>query len=150
MSSGAAGPGERDPAQPPHGFALDPEEHRLLRGRPPAAALRWCAAAAGGPRAAVTRVEALPGGTSSAVHAVDVHDGDRVHALVLRRFVRAGWLAEEPDLARHEAAALELAGASGLPVPRLVAVDGDGAAAGAPAVLMTRLAGAVDWRPREP
>jgi aminoglycoside phosphotransferase (APT) family kinase protein len=128
MSSGPAGPPERDPAEPAHGFALDPAEHRLLRGRPPAAALRWCAAAAGGRGAAVVRVEALGGGTSSAVHAVDVRDRrGRVQALVLRRFVRADWLLEEPDLARHEAAALELAGASGLPVPRLVAVDHDGA-----------------------
>jgi len=146
-----AGPREPDPLEPAHGHALDPADHRLLRGRPPAAALRWCATAVGGPRAAVTHVAALAGGTSSAVHAVQVRDGrDRVHALVLRRFVRADWLAEEPDLARHEAAALELAGSSGLPVPRLVAVDADGAEAGAPAVLMTRLDGAVEWRPREP
>ena len=146
-----AGPRQPDPLEPAHGHALDAADHRLLRGRPPAAALRWCATAAGRERAAVTHVEALAGGTSSAVHAVQVRDGrDRVHALVLRRFVRADWLAEEPDLARHEAAALELAGRSGLPVPRLVAVDADGAEAGAPAVLMTRLDGAVEWRPREP
>src|SRR4051794_6100023 len=135
---------------PAHGDALAAADERLLRGRPAAAALRWCALAVGGPRATVTHVKALAGGTSSAVHAVDVRDDrDREHALVLRRFVRADWLAEEPDLARHEAAALELAGTSGLPVPRLVAVDPDGAAAGAPAVLMTRLVGAVEWRPRD-
>ena len=36
-----------------------------------------------------------------------------------------------------------------MPAPELVAVDPDGALAGAPAVLMTRLPGAVVWRPRE-
>lgn len=149
MTSSGRGAPEPDPRSPPHGYALDPGEHRLLRRRPPASALRWCAAAVG-PGAAVTRVGALAGGTSSAVHAVDVRDGrGRIHALVLRRFVRADWLAEEPDLPRHEAAALALAGTSGLPVPRLVAVDADGTAAGAPAVVMTRLPGTVEWRPRE-
>jgi aminoglycoside phosphotransferase (APT) family kinase protein len=135
-------------AEPPlHGSELTPEDQRLLRGPPPARALRWCAAAAGR-GAAVTRVVALAGGTSSAVHAVDVEDArGRPRPLVLRRFVRADWLARQPDVARWEAAALALLGPTTVPAPELVACDPDGAAAGAPAVLMTRLEGEVRWRP---
>ena len=93
---------------------------------------------------------ALPGGTSSAIHAVTVEEpgGARQRRrLVLRRFVRAGWLEREPDLAEHEARVLSLLEGSGVPAPRLVAVDPTGADCGAAAVLMTRLDGAVVWSP---
>ena len=126
---------------PLHGEALAPEDERLLRGPPPAPALRWCERAASG---RVAAVRALTGGTSSAVHAVDLDDG---RALVLRRFVRADWLAEEPDIAAREAAALTLVRDRPVPAPRLVAVDVSGAEAGVPAVLTERLPGAVVWRP---
>jgi aminoglycoside phosphotransferase (APT) family kinase protein len=126
-----------------HGFELTPAEHALLRSDPPGRALAWCAAVAGAPVAAC---RALEGGTSSAVHAVDLADG---RALVLRRFVRQDWLAEEPGVPAREAAALDLLRARALPTPELVAVDPDGAAAGDPAVLMTRLPGAIEWRPAD-
>jgi aminoglycoside phosphotransferase (APT) family kinase protein len=61
--------------------------------------------------------------------------------------VRLDWLAEEPDLAVREATALRLLEGGGLPTPRALAVDPDGAAAGAPAVLMTRLPGRIEWDP---
>lgn len=122
-----------------HGFDLTPEDRRLLRGPVPADALRWCAEAVG-PRARVVRAVPLDGGTSSAVHAVDVKDRGRMHPLVLRRFVRADWLADEPDLAQREAAALEAVRDCAVPTPELVAVADD-------AVLMTRLDGAVEWEP---
>ena len=135
------------PPAPLHGFALPPGEHALLRGSPPGEALAWCSAAVG-PGAEVTRVIALAGGTSSAVHAVDVRDARLgVRELVLRRFVRREWLAEEPDVARREARALELVRPGPLPTPELVALDPDGARAGRPAVLMTRLPGALEWDP---
>ena len=91
---------------------------------------------------------ALAGGTSSAVHAVDVTDAvGRRHRLVLRRFVRLDWLAEEPDLAVHEAAALAAVARSPVPTPALVASDPDGARVGVPAILMTMLEGQIDWDP---
>src|SRR5690348_11037505 len=130
-----------------HGFDLSPEDERLLRGPVPPRALRWAASAVG----AGARVRAsapLSGGTSSAVHALTVEGQDgRSHELVLRRFVREGWLAEEPDVAEREGAALELVAGRGLPTPALVAVDPDGAAVGVPAVLMSRLPGRVEWDP---
>lgn len=79
---------------------------------------------------------------SSAVHALTIEDASgRRQRLVLRRFVRADWLAEEPDLARYEATALEVLAGSDIPAPRLVAFDETGAATDVPALLMTRLEG---------
>lgn len=135
-------------AQPQlHGFHLSPADERLLRGPPPPQALQWAAAAVGA-GARVREVRALDGGTSSAVHALSVEDASgRAHSLVLRRFVRLDWLAEEPDLAEREATALGLLADGRLPTPQLVAVDQQGVAAGVPAVLMTRLPGRIEWDP---
>jgi aminoglycoside phosphotransferase (APT) family kinase protein len=135
-----------------HGFDLSDEDRRLLRSRPPERALRWCAAAVGA-SASVVAVKPLAGGTSSAIHAIDVQDaGGLIHRLVLRRFVRTDWLAQEPDLAEHEACALALAAAAAVPTPSPVGVDPNGGQCDAPAVLMTRLPGSIQWQPadREP
>jgi aminoglycoside phosphotransferase (APT) family kinase protein len=138
-----------DASQAWHGFDLSAEDARLLRGPVPGEALRWAAAAVG-PGARVRGAQALAGGTSSAVHALSVEAvSGTMHELVLRRFVRREWLAEEPDLARREAAALDLVDGARVPTPRLVAADEDGSAAGVPAVLMTRLPGEIVWAPRD-
>jgi hypothetical protein len=83
--------GAAEPA-PLHGYELTRDEQALLRSPPPIPVIDWCEEAAG---ARVTAVRALDGGTSSAVHALDLADG---RALVLRRFVRREWLADEPDV----------------------------------------------------
>jgi aminoglycoside phosphotransferase (APT) family kinase protein len=136
-------------AEPLHGFDLSAQDERLLRGPVPTAALHWVAGAVGrGSRVIASRP--LAGGTSSAVHAVEVEGQQgRVRELVLRRFVREDWLAEEPDLAEREATALGLLAAGDLPAPRLVAVDTTGSGAGVPAVLMTRLPGRIEWNPAD-
>jgi aminoglycoside phosphotransferase (APT) family kinase protein len=132
-----------------HGFHLDPDDERLLRGPVPPPALRWAAAAIGA-GARVRESAPLVGGSSSAVHELSVEDArGHFHELVLRRFVRQDWLAEEPDLAEREATALELLAGGALPAPRLVAVDAEGSATGAPAVLMTRLPGRIEWEPSD-
>jgi len=119
----------------------------FLRRRPPPEALRWVLDAVGR-GARITSIRRMRGGTSSAVHAVNVRDArGRLHRLVLRRFVRANWLALEPDLAEREARVLQLLEPSPLPTPRLVAVDDRGDTCDAPAVLMTRLRGRVDFAP---
>ena len=126
--------------QPP---AHDPVRG-LLRRRPPAAALRWAAAAVGaGGR--VVRVRPLASGWL-ANHAVDVADAaGMVHRLVLRRWARPGWEVDDPTLtAAREAAVLELLAATPVPAPRLVAADPDGATrprAGAPGGLRRRRPG---------
>ena len=61
--------------------------------------------------------------------------------LVLRRFVRADWLVDEPDLAEREAEALTLLEPTPVAAPAPVAVDVDGRECDVPAVLMTRLPG---------
>ncbi len=75
------------------------------------------------------------------MHALTVAHGGQPQRLVLRRFVRADWVAREPDIAKREASALRLLERSDVPAPRLLAVDEDGSAAGVPSVLMTRLPG---------
>lgn len=85
-------------------------------------------------------LEALPGATSSDVYAVSVEGTRR---FVLRLFTNAQWLADEPDLAEHEAAALRRAERAGLAAPRPIA-RGAAAQCGVPAILMTHLPGSVD------
>jgi aminoglycoside phosphotransferase (APT) family kinase protein len=86
---------------------------------------------------------------SSAVHLLTVHgDGGRRQA-VLRRYVRPELNAEEPGIAEREARALHAARQAGVPTPVLLAADPDGAEAGVPAVLMSRLPGRVDWWPSD-
>jgi aminoglycoside phosphotransferase (APT) family kinase protein len=132
-----------------YGFDLPPDEHRLLRGALPARAREWVRRQVG-TRARIVSEHARSGGTASAVHAVTVDDGagTRRH-LILRRYVRADWLAEEPDLAEHEARVLELLAPSGVAAPELVAVDPTGERCDVPAVLMTRVPGRVRWSPRD-
>jgi aminoglycoside phosphotransferase (APT) family kinase protein len=139
--AGVVIPAGRPPA---HGFCDDEVTRRLLRSRPPRQALAWAAARLGGP---VISTRALRGGMSSAVHLLIAHDGGgQRRQVVLRRYVRPELNAEEPDIAGHEAQALRVAGSAGAPTPVLLAT---GAAAGVPAVLMSRLPGRVDWRPSD-
>lgn len=109
-------------------------------------ARRWGAESVG-PGATVRTVSLLPGATSSTLYALDVERGGRVIPLVLRLFTNAEWRAEEPDLARHEAAALTALAQAAVPTPELVAFDETGERCGVPAILMTRLPGSVVLRP---
>jgi aminoglycoside phosphotransferase (APT) family kinase protein len=133
------------PSHPEHGFHLDAEEHRLLRGRPPARALAWVAASVG-PGTRIVAVRALAGGNSSAMHLIRAEDrAGHVHRLVLRRYVRKDWLADEPDLAEREADVLRIVAGGRVRTPELAAVDPAGSAADVPAVLMTALPGRIRW-----
>jgi aminoglycoside phosphotransferase (APT) family kinase protein len=112
-------------------------------------ARRWVEKVAGR-GAKVVRVRRLSGGTSSAVHAVDVsRSSGPVLRLVLRRHLLLHWLQEEPDLAEKEARNLQLLERVGIAAPRLVAVDPNGADCDVPAVLMTRMPGHLDVKPRD-
>lgn len=118
-------------------------------GTLPARATRWVASTIGS-RARVVRVRALPGATSSSVHAVDVDDaGGNTHRLVLRRYVRAEVPASEPDAVAREAMVLGALAGSSVPAPRCVAADPDGSTCDVPALLMTRLPGRPRTRPRD-
>jgi aminoglycoside phosphotransferase (APT) family kinase protein len=125
--------------------AVDPPEsdqiRRLLRRRPPAAALRW-AAAAFGPGSRAVAVRPLSSAWL-ANHAVDVADAaGAVHRVVLRRWARPGWDFEDADFtAAREAAILELLAPTPVPAPALVAADPGAAVCDVPALLLGRLPG---------
>jgi aminoglycoside phosphotransferase (APT) family kinase protein len=124
---------------------IEPQEtdpvRRLLRRRPPAAALAWTAAAVG-PGSRVVAVRPLPSAWL-ANHAVDVADrAGTVHRLVLRRWARPGWDDEDPDFdAAREAAVLDLLAPTPVPAPALVAADPGAAVCDVPALLLARLPG---------
>lgn len=127
------------PTSPPHGFG-DDERSLLLRRRPPASTLGWVEQQLGGP---VTRVEARKGGSSSAIHALTA-GGSRV---ILRRYVVAAVIDEEPDIIEQEARALRLLERSAATTPVAIARDDAGALADVPALLMSCLPGRVNWAP---
>jgi aminoglycoside phosphotransferase (APT) family kinase protein len=140
----AVRPAGRSPA---HGFCDDEATRRLLRSRPPGQALAWAAACLGGP---VISARALRGGMSSAVHLLTAYGGaGQRRQAVLRRYVRPEHNVEGPDIAEREARALRASGAAAVATPLLLAVDPAGVDAGAPAVLMSRLPGRVDWWPSD-
>jgi aminoglycoside phosphotransferase (APT) family kinase protein len=102
----------------------------------PAESLRWAEAQAG-----ARAVAALPLESSwLANHLLVLADG---RELVLRRWARPGWEADDPDLtAAREALVLERLADTAVPAPELVAYDVDADECDVPALLVTRLPGA--------
>ena len=91
----------------------------------------------------------IGGSTSSSLFRVERTGAPAAERYVLRVLDNREWLADEPDLASHEAAALDEAQRAGLPAPRLVAYADDDVGFGAPVVLMTFIAGTVELRPAD-
>ena len=89
----------------------------------------------------------MQGSTSSSLFLIENPRGAAPQRYVLRVLDNREWLAEEPDLASHEAAALDEAQRAGLPAPRLVAHTSDDVGFGAPVVLMTFVEGRIELRP---
>src|SRR5262245_34445970 len=79
-------------------------------------------------------VKRMSGSTSSSVYAVRA-GSEHAPRFVLRILDNAEWLAEEPDLSAHEAAALMEAEHAGLRAPRLVAHASEDAGFGMPMLL---------------
>ena len=95
-------------------------------------------------------IEPMGGSTSSSLFRVERTGAPEIpERYVLRVLDNREWLADEPDLASHEAAALDEAQRAGLPAPRLVAYADDDVGFGAPVVLMSFLDGSVDLRPAD-
>jgi hypothetical protein len=63
--------------------------------------------------------------------------------------VRPDLLVSEPYLAEREATALRFVAESPLSTPQLLATDLEAGYADAPALLMTRVPGHIEWRPRD-
>jgi hypothetical protein len=114
-----------------------------MKGAPQRKALEWVRRQVSWARE-IRTVRSLPGATSSSLFEFEASGGRDSIRLVLRLIDNPEWLAESPDIARHEAAALRWAGSSSVPVPELIAFDEWGSAAGVPAVLMSKLDGRVE------
>ena len=92
----------------------------------------------------IQSAQQMAGSTSSTLYRLQTNRRE----LVLRVFDNAEWLAEEPDLARHEAAVLERTQTLALPAPNVVAYDETGASCGGlPVILMTFLPGEINLQP---
>ena len=91
----------------------------------------------------------MKGSTSSSVFLLQRSDDSKPKRFVLRVLDNQEWLADEPDLAAHEAAALEEARKAGLRAPDLVAYSSDDVGFGAPVVVMSFLEGHIELRPAD-
>lgn len=78
-------------------------------------------------------VKPMVGGISAEIY--------QVENFVLKSYVDAQWLAEEPDLVKHEVASLYYAKKGGLQVPTVVGYDENGGKIGKPSILMDKLSG---------
>lgn len=101
-----------------------------------------------GKQVEIKEIVRLQGSTSSDLFMLQIRERTRESKLVLRLLTNQEWLQTEPDLAEHEAAALELARKSGVSVPEVVAWDAHGLKCGLPAVLMTTVPGEVNLQPQ--
>lgn len=116
----------------------------------------WLARATGVKPESV-RLRRMRGSTSATLYQLWDGSGKVADRFVLRLFTLKPWLDEEPDLARHEAAALPEAAKTGLPVPQLLdylpgpspTSPDDPVGFGAPAVLMSWLPGRVELAPSD-
>jgi len=115
-------------------------------GTLPPNVLKWITKAIG-PGATIHTIQPMGGATSSTLHALDVDYRASRLKLVLRQFTNAEWLAEEPDLALHEAANLKKVAPATVPTPEVVAYDETGADCGIATILITRLPGTVQLKP---
>jgi len=100
-----------------------------------------------GKDALVKSVVKLKGSTSSDLYSITISESDKEHQVVLRQITNRNWLREEPDLAVHEASALQAISNLDLPIPRLIAFDAEGSRCGFPTVLMTHLPGKITLQP---
>jgi aminoglycoside phosphotransferase (APT) family kinase protein len=101
-----------------------------------------------GPGVRAIRIAWLaPASTEKAVIEVERAAG-RIVRVVLRRYHDRERLADDPwYVPAHEAAALELLVGTGVPAPRLYALDADASICDVPALLESWLPGEPEWRP---
>jgi aminoglycoside phosphotransferase (APT) family kinase protein len=91
----------------------------------------------------------LKGSTTSSVFLIQCSQGSKPQRFILRVIDNQEWLADEPDLVAHEAAALEEAQKAGLRAPRILACSSEEVGFGAPVVLMSFIEGNVEIQPSD-
>ncbi|MFC4559536.1 phosphotransferase family protein [Virgibacillus kekensis] len=101
------------------------------------------------PTAAFDSAAQLKGSTSSTLFRISLWVENSTENYVIRLLDNQEWLEEEPDLAIHEAASLQVAEDAPVPTPEVIAIDETGIECGIPAVLMTMQDGAVDLKPSD-
>ena len=108
----------------------------------PGRAVRWVTAVTG-PGSRVVSARRLRPGSWHVNHAVEVADGSgNTHRLVLRRWARPGWAADDPDYTPdREARVLGLLAPTPVPAPEVIAADPAGTHCDVPALLLARLPG---------
>lgn len=106
---------------------------------------QWVLTSYGGSE--ILGIKPLLGGISSRIYSISLLIGDKKENVVLRQIDNEQWLKEEPDLAKHEAESLHMAGNAEVITPQFIAFDERGAICGQPSVLMTKLEGSVILMP---
>lgn len=105
----------------------------------------WLQRAIGGDRQPLN-IARMMGSSSSSIYLVQREAGRR---FVLRVLDNRAWLAEEPDLAEHEAAALEEVRGADLKAPQVLGYSGEDVGFGAPVVLMSYIEGQIELFPAD-
>ncbi len=125
---------------------LDDRAVAAITSPPPSDALDWIESEL---HSVVVGVIGLPGGSSSAVHRLELLDG---RIVILRRYVLDEWMAREPYIPHQETHVLGLLGSTGLDVetPALILADADGKVTGTPMVVMSEVSGRPDLAPPDP
>jgi len=109
-------------------------------------AVEWIRRTIGGGRQPL-EITRMKGSSSSSIFLVRQEGTSGERRFVLRVLDNYKWLADEPDLADHEAAALMEACRAGLAAPDLIGFTSENVGFGAPVVLMSFVGGAIDLRP---
>jgi aminoglycoside phosphotransferase (APT) family kinase protein len=101
------------------------------------------------PGGRVVRVRPLRGGLSSSVHLVHLEFSDGTRDAVVVRRTGEYWQRTDPAACAREFKLLGILSRHGLPIPTPLLLDTEGAAFGAPTVVMTRLPGRPLLAPRD-
>lgn len=116
-----------------------------MLARPPEDTLRWLLESVA-PGGEFTEVTVMKGGSTAAMHRVTVRSNDGAERfVVLRRYVLDDILRETPDIAVHEAHAIEVVTPLDLPTPELLAHDPTGRDTDSPALVLSWLDGRPAW-----
>ncbi|WP_170140661.1 phosphotransferase family protein [Oceanobacillus arenosus] len=97
--------------------------------------------------ATIESIEQLKGSTSSILHLIKLRTNTGIKEVILRQFTNQEWLQEEPDLSVHESSSLRMAVRAKLAAPEIIAYD-IGDICDVPLVLMSKLEGEVDLKPK--